>query len=124
MEKTCLLCNQPFQGRQDKRFCSDQCRATYNNNQKKDSEKVVLGINKILRQNRNILKALNPMGKTTVRKEYLTMQKFDFGFFTHTYTSARGNTYYFCYEYGYMHIQVEKILVVNWQGYMGELPVR
>lgn len=123
MKEICLECNQPFKGRQDKKFCSDQCRATYNNKQKKQTEQVVMGINKILRQNRNILKSLNPVGKTSVRIEYLNFQGFNFRFYTHTHKTSKNNIYYFCYEYGYMFIQDEKLLIVNWQKYMGELPV-
>lgn len=30
-EKTCLECGEKIIGRADKKFCSDQCRISYNN---------------------------------------------------------------------------------------------
>jgi hypothetical protein len=118
MERKCAECNNIIKGRADKKFCSDQCRYLYNNRLKLDKEKEVLRINSILRKNRTILKRLNPVGKTTVRKEVLKAEKFDFNYFTHIYITNKGNTYYFCYEYGYLPLQDEKILIVNWQNYM------
>jgi predicted nucleic acid-binding Zn ribbon protein len=67
MPKICPECNEPFVGRSDKKFCSDQCRYLHNNRLKNDKEKEVIRINSILRRNRTILKRLNPIGKTTVR---------------------------------------------------------
>ena len=43
---------------------------------------------------------------------------FDYRFYTHQYKTAKGEIYYFCYEYGYHVISAEKALVVNWQNYM------
>ena len=66
MEKRkCLECGDPFDGRQDKKFCSDQCRTTHFNKQNTDQNKFMRNINNILRKNRRILEALNPSGKAT-----------------------------------------------------------
>lgn len=124
MEKKCSECGNPYTGRADKKFCSDQCRAIYNNRLKSDKEKDVLRINSILRKNRSILKKYSPIGKTTVRKEILTTENFNFNFFTHIYRAKNGNTYYFCYEYGYMSVDDGKIVIVNWQGYMEPATVK
>lgn len=35
MKKLCENCRQPYSGRLDAKFCSDQCRASYHNNQKR-----------------------------------------------------------------------------------------
>lgn len=118
MTKKCSECGSQIIGRADKKFCSDQCRAIYNNRLKSDKEKDVLRINSILRKNRSILKKYSPVGKTTVRKEILVAEMFNFNFFTHIYRAKNGNTYFFCYEYGYMPVDGNKILIVNWQGYM------
>lgn len=116
---TCLHCNETLVGRIDKKFCSDQCRNSFNNKIKRESEKQIIAINRILRRNRKILKQFNPEGKTTVRKEYLEKQNFDFDFHTHSYTTIHNNTYRFCYEYGYLEIEDgAKILIVNEQPYM------
>jgi len=75
-------------------------------------------LNKTLRRNRKILKQFNPEGKTTIRTEYLKRLDFDFRYFTHTFTTKNNNEYRFCYEYGYLKIDEEKTLIVNWQPYM------
>lgn len=69
-----------------------------------------------------ILHQLGPVGKTTIRKEYLDKMGFDFQFYTHTFTTKNSNTYKFCYEYGYMDIEGDKILIILWQEYMKRNP--
>lgn len=118
MVQGCKNCNQEFVGRIDKKFCCDQCRNTYNNRIKRQHEKHIQDINRILRKNRKILQQFNPEGKTTIRTEYLTKLGFDFRYFTHLFTTKNNNDYRFCYEYGYFNIDDEKTLIVNWQPYM------
>ncbi|KAA5538735.1 DUF2116 family Zn-ribbon domain-containing protein [Adhaeribacter rhizoryzae] len=117
---TCQVCGQALIGRSDKKYCSDQCRAQVNNGKKKadTGERLMLDINRTLRRNRSILKTLSPLGKTTTRREYLVLQGFDFRYFTHQYQTRQGNIYNFCYEYGYLLLPEEKVLIVNWQSYM------
>ena len=116
----CQVCGTELAGRMDKKYCSDQCRAQLNNRKKKSDlgEKMILDINRILRKNRSILKVSSPLGKTTTRQEYLHMQGFDFKHFTHQYKTQKGHTYYFCYDFGYLLLPEEKVLIVNWQSYM------
>lgn len=118
MKRNCLLCNESFVGRSDKKFCSDQCRNAYNNQNKKQHEQFIMHVNRILRKNRMILHQLGPVGKSTVRREYLDKLGFDFQFYTHTYTTKNNNTYRFCYEYGYLELEGDKVLIVIWQEYM------
>jgi predicted nucleic acid-binding Zn ribbon protein len=118
MQHKCEYCGMEFIGRVDKRFCSDQCRASFHNEKHKANNIAMIQINKILKNNRRILKKLNPIGKTTVPKSFLELQGFDFRFYTHLY-SSHNNTYFFCYEYGYLPLPKEqKVVVINWQGYM------
>jgi len=115
----CIQCGEKIIGRIDKKFCDAQCRNSYNNKIKRKNEKQIIEINRILRRNRKILKQFNPEGKTTVRKEYLDKLKFDFKFHTHTFTTGHGNTYKFCYEYGYLEVEEGlKVLIINEQPYM------
>jgi len=118
MENKCIECNATFNGRSDKKFCTDQCRSLFNNRSKSEKEGYILRVNSILRKNRTILKQVNPVGKTTIRKEVLNSQDFDFKFFTHIYNTKNNQTYYFCYEYGYTYIPDDKLIIVNWQPYM------
>ena len=117
--ESCLQCGEKIVGRIDKKFCDAQCRNSYNNKTKRENEKLINDINRILRKNRIILKQFNPEGKTTVRKEYLTKLGFDFKFHTHTFVTNSGIHYKFCYEYGYFELEDGiKVLIVNEQPYM------
>ena len=115
MEKrTCPECGEDFQGRSDKKFCSDLCRNAFNNKQNSDSTNLVRNINNILRKNRRILQELNPSDKAKVHKNKLMDKGYNFGYVTNVYQTKNGNTYHFCYEHGYMAIEDDYyILVVN-----------
>lgn len=104
MERKCLDCGDTLIGRADKKFCSDQCRNSYNNRQNSDANNLVRKINHILRKNRRILEGLTPHGKAKVHKDKLTQAGFQFQYLTHTYTTQTGNVYHFCYEYGYLSL--------------------
>ena len=75
-------------------------------------------INDKLRRNRFLLQRASPEGKTTLRREVLQLSGFDFRHHTHLYRAKNGNTYHFCYDYGYLLLEDEKVLIVNWQPYM------
>lgn len=114
----CLECGKALQGRIDKKFCADQCRFLYNNRKKRDIEVTIANVNQTLRRNRTILRGYNPIGKTTIRRQLLEAQDFNFDFYTHTFRTKGGMVYYFCYEYGYSFIEEEKVVLVTWQSYM------
>lgn len=118
MDGKCLKCGKTIIGRSDKKFCDADCRNTYNNQLKSKAEKFIIDTNRILRKNRSILKQLNPIGRSTVRREYLELSGFDFDHFTRIYRTNGGNAYYMCYEFGYMHADNEKVLIINQQPYM------
>lgn len=113
MERTCLTCGDTLQGRADKKFCSDQCRNTYNNRNNGDSSNLMRNVNNILRRNRRILCELNPNGKTTVHKDRLSEKGFNFKYMTHSYTTRKGDTYYFIYDMGYLRLEREMMMLVS-----------
>ena len=122
----CLQCDTLLQGRLGKKFCSDQCRATYNNRNKKPHEQAIIRINSQIRKNRTILKTLCPTGKATVRKEILDTMGFSFRHFVSLYKN-QSKTYFLCYDYAYLPIHeksnsegtiVKKVLIVQYQPYM------
>jgi len=101
-------------GRIDQKFCSDQCRNTYNNRLNKDETGYMKQVNRALRKNRRILRELNPSGKAKASKPVLLSKGFDFKFFTHVFKNKEGKIYYFCYEYGYLPLDHQLFaLVIN-----------
>jgi hypothetical protein len=113
MERLCLDCNTVLNGRADKKFCDDQCRTNYNNHLRTEDNSFLNQVNGILRKNRAILKAKNPEGKTKIKRDLLLRKGFDFNYHTHTYTTQKGTTYIFCYEYGYLSLDNEEVLLVK-----------
>lgn len=118
MKKKCLECGDPFEGRIDKKFCSDQCRNTYNNRQNADANNYARKINHVLRKNRRILAALNPDGTTKVHKSVLSEKGFNFKYHTNIYTTKTGKTYIFCYDKGYLPIENNYYMLVTRQEYV------
>lgn len=113
MERQCLDCGQKIIGRADKKFCDDQCRSNFNNRQRADDLSQVKIINHILLKNRKILTQLNTLGKTKVAKSKLEKAGFNFSYFTHIYETSKGNSYYFCYEQGYLKLESDFFLLVK-----------
>jgi len=113
--KTCLNCDKPIRGRADKKFCDDYCRNNYNNQIKAYSNNMIRNINNALRKNRRILEALLPPNEDTVRitRQHVLERGFNFNYLTHTYTNRKGNTYFFCYDFGYLDLEGEWLLVVR-----------
>lgn len=113
MDRLCLDCNKLVKGRTDKKFCDDQCRSNFNYRLKADDLSFINLVNQILKKNRNILKAKNPASKIKIKRDALLTKGFNFNFHTHTYTTKNGNVYYFCYEYGYLVLDHEEILLIK-----------
>lgn len=111
----CLDCGKPVSGRSDKKFCNDICRNSYNNKLNSDTNNYVRSVNSILRKNRRILEELIPVEeeKTKVKKSKLDKLGFNFGHFTHDYTTQKGQRYFFVYEYGYLPLEDEWYAVVK-----------
>lgn len=113
--KKCIECRKSLKGRADKKFCDDLCRNSYNNKLNSDSNGYVRNINNILRRNRRILEEILPTTEEMVKitKQKMLEKGFQFKYFTHTYTNKKGNVYFFCYEYGYLLLEGDWVLVVK-----------
>jgi hypothetical protein len=113
--KTCIECKKPLKGRTDKKFCDDLCRNSYNNKLNSDSNGYVRNINNLLRRNRRILEETLPVTEemAKITRQKLIEKGFQFKYLTHTYTNKKGNIYYFCYEYGYLLLEADWVLVVK-----------
>lgn len=105
-EKLCKECQTPLLGRVDKKFCSDQCRNTFNNRIHAVENKYIRRVNYTIRKNRFIMEELLS-GKEVLKisKKTLLDEGFDFDFFTNIYETKKGGKYYFCYEFGYLLLE-------------------
>lgn len=112
VEKRCRECNKKLIGRADKKFCSDQCRTSFNNRLNSDENNYVRNVNNILRRNRRILKELNKTGKSKVSRERLHEKGFDFLYHTSSYKTKEGSIYYYCYDQGYLSVENNYYLLV------------
>ena len=113
MNKTCLECGEKIVGREDKKFCSDGCRNSYNNKINKDSTNFMRNVNNKLRKNYRILSALNVDGKSKTTRAKLLSKGFDFEFFTNILNTKTGNTYYFVYDQGYLALENDYYMLVK-----------
>jgi predicted nucleic acid-binding Zn ribbon protein len=111
--KTCLECGDKIIGREDKKFCSDGCRNTYNNKINKDSTNFMRNINNTLRKNYRILAELNAVGKSKTTRTKLLGKGFDFEFFTNILQTKTGNTYHFVYDQGYLLLDNDFFMLVK-----------
>ena len=66
-------------------------------------------------RNRRILESLLPDHEkmTKASREKLHLLGFQFKYMTHTYTNKNRNTYFFCYEYGYLPLENDCYLIVK-----------
>lgn len=113
MNKTCLECGEKIVGREDKKFCSDGCRNAFNNKINKDSTNFMRNVNNKLRKNYRILSEINTDGKSKTTRAKLLSKGFDFDFFTNILNTKTGNTYYFLYDQGYMHLDNDFYMLVK-----------
>jgi hypothetical protein len=112
-EKYFLDCGAVLHGRADKKFCNDMCRNNYNNQLNSSSSNYIRNINNILRRNRRIMEELNPSGKTKTTREKMAAKGFNFDYCTRIYNTHNGKTYYFSYEYGYLPLDNDELLLVK-----------
>jgi hypothetical protein len=114
IQKTCLNCGKVLKGRSDKKYCNDHCRNLYNNNCRKEEDHLKT-INRVLKKNRVILKSLLSRDRKSCRttKDHLDFLQFHFCFYTHSQTNKFGQTFHFCYEYGYLTLALDQIVVIK-----------
>ena len=112
-KKVCLDCGEPVRGRSDKKFCNDICRNSYNNKLNSDTTNYVRNVNNILRKNRRILEESLKGETTTISKQKLVDKGFNFKYLTNQIVTRNNHTYSYCYEYGYMVLEKETILIVK-----------
>lgn len=120
--RNCPNCQEPFEGRSDKIFCSRYCKSNFNYHRDKNVHQTRFKqVDSQLKLNRRILKRFNRSGKSVVRQEELFAEGFKPKFFTGYWKNKQGQTYLFCYEYGFLATREKgtpKYVLVKWQAYM------
>ena len=122
--KVCPNCNEAFEGRANKLFCSLYCKSAYNYEKDKNKPPTRFKIvDNQLRLNRKLLAKYNQAGKATIRKDKLLKDGFDPNFITNWWKNSKGDTYLFCYDYGFLARKEngkEKYILIQWQEYMNK----
>lgn len=119
-KRYCAECNEEIHGRRDKQFCSDYCRAAKYNQTNKDVSGLIRRVNYTIRKNRNILHKLNPSGECRIHKRMLIDSGLNLNYFTSQFQTRSGNTYYFCYDQGYLELEGDYYLLVAKEDYQVE----
>jgi len=111
--KKCKECEADLFGRSDKKFCNDGCRTNYYNRQHSQENNLIRRINSSLRKNRKVLLRLSNGDTRKLYRSLLLSEGFDFRYFTSTFKTNDGELYKFCYEFGYLELDQDFILVVK-----------
>lgn len=116
-ERFCMTCRKTVKGRTDKKFCNETCRNNFYNQLNGETNNLVRNINQSLGKNRRIIESFFKAEDkvVTASSSELIQRGFLFKYFTHQYTNKAGNTYFFCYDYGYMLLG-ERCLLVRARG--------
>ena len=112
-KKVCTECGEIIKGRSDKKFCSDLCRNAHNNRLNSDTNNYVRNVNNILRKNRRLLEENLKGETTTIPKHKLSDKGFNFKFYTNQIVTKNNHSYFYCYEYGYLLLDKEMVLIVK-----------
>ena len=116
MKRKCLECGGRLTGRVDQKFCSDQCRNTYNNRLNKDETIFMRNVSRQLRKNRRILKDLRNVSHMRVEKHTLLSMGFSFDYFTSLCHDKEGRICYYCFDQGYLELEDGHLLLMNHGG--------
>lgn len=116
--RVCLNCGYELKGRSDQKYCSDACRNAYNNQLNSDETNFIRNINNTLRRNRRILEKLCTGEKSKSTKGILNVEGFNFNYHTNSFTTKKGQTYYFCYDFGYLELKEDEVVIVKRKEYV------
>lgn len=109
----CLACEKQVIGRTDKKFCNEVCRNGFNNRLNAECNNLVRNINHALVKNRRILASYfsSQNKEVTTTANSLLQKGFQFKYFTHHHSNKKGTICYFCYDYGYLMLKNECLLI-------------
>ena len=102
----CLFCENKIEGRIDKKYCSEDCRAAFHNRMraKGNQSPLVRNITNALLLNRKILESLLPANHDGIKvsRQRLIQEGFKFKYLTHIHQTNNGREFYYCFDYGYI----------------------
>jgi hypothetical protein len=72
-------------------------------------------VNSLLQKNRRILAAIIPITANRAKTSHAVLLErgFLFQYSTHLVSNKKGNSYHFCYDYGYLAISESSYMVVR-----------
>jgi len=112
--RRCKVCNELLKGRSDQKFCSDYCRVHYHNNRYQSERRLFGHINKILRKNWTILKAIpSEPPHNAVSIASLEALGFKHGYVTKTTSDTNGQTMYWIYDVAFTKMFEKQIVISN-----------
>jgi len=117
-KRVCLNCGYELRGRSDQKYCSDSCRNAYHNQQNSGPTNFIRRINNILKRNRKILETSCPHEKSKSTIGKLTAAGFNFNYHTNSYLTKKGQEYFFCYDYGYLELDNNEVVIVKRKDYV------
>lgn len=101
MARLCLQCGAPLCGRTDKKFCNDACRCDYHNGQRREREKELRRVNRILASNWRLLTQQLHLGKTEIPFADLAAMDFNFEIYTASRRRFFRRRIFWCYNCAY-----------------------
>jgi len=112
--QACKHCGRAVKGRTDKQFCNDGCRNQYHNQRNSCQNNYMRQVNHLLQKNRRILAAIfvTASRSKTIAQEQLAEQGYQFRYCTHETKTKKGAAR-FCYEYGYLPLEGDVLLILH-----------
>lgn len=114
ISQPCKQCGRAVKGRTDKQFCNDGCRNQFHNLRNSCQNNYMRQVNHLLQKNRRILAALFTSSSKTkhIEQQQLADQGFQFRYCTHE-TKTDNGAARFCYEYGYLPLEGDVLLILH-----------
>ncbi len=114
MKLNCQHCTAAFNGRSDKKFCSITCKNAWHAEHRLATREAVAEIDGYLHRNREILVTMTGNASSIeLDRLVLTRTGFKYEYHTSTYLNKEGKLYRIIYDYAWLDISDQKILIVR-----------
>ncbi len=115
MVRSCLNCGKKLQGRSDKKYCSLECKNSFNAARRQETRSVTRDVDRILHRNREIIETImgENRNKMVIPRLELTNMGFNFDYITGIYFNKEGKMYHNLYDFAWMAFSTQDILIVR-----------